>query len=172
MWECESCKERTSSPHLNEGACGYCEGPLRLRLSPEEFAEIAEGISERIAHVGEVLDYDVDSYDISNGEVEVHYSRPACSSGCCGWESGSETFPLSYLFLSDEELKKTEEGRKLDEERQRKERESATRQKRELEEARRRLQQAEAKARTAEQDAAKELKEAQRKLQSLEGQAS
>jgi hypothetical protein len=138
----------------------------------DELKSAVNWIAEQIGRVCNVLDYDMDYFTLDGDEIETHWSRPACSRGCCGWESGSDSFPLSYLLLPDEELKKTEEGRKLEAERKQREAEEAARKKRELEEARRRLQQAQAKARTAEKDAENELKEAQRQLARLEGSAT
>tara|TARA_R110000824_G_scaffold112734_1_gene262063 strand:- start:1061 stop:1480 length:420 start_codon:yes stop_codon:yes gene_type:complete len=127
-------------------------------LSTEALDDLLDELGERISHIGEMFGWEAEYYTIDSNSIELYWTENHCS--CCGTEHHYESFPSSYLTMPDEDIMKTEEGKKVEAARLEAEREKAEA----IRTAERRVAEALKKTQTAEAEAKQRLARAQADL--------
>ena len=135
----------------------------------EELDEFFDVLHKKIEHICDLLDETVGPYTIEAGMIDIEWEEYSCS--CCPPDRGSHSFPTDYLLMSDEEILKTEQGKKAEAQRLRREREAKALKERALRNAQERYNRAKNKIKTAQSEAEKELREAERELARFGGGA-
>ena len=168
-WKCSECGSVSDSAEsCGAETCLWRDCDRQPVLTAEDSSAVAlwaQTIHDNINRVCHLLDYSMDYYEIDEDVVGIYW-RDGSRYGNGG--TVVESFPLDYLCMTDEEVKKTAAGRKAETARVRVEREAAQRKTHELAAAKRQLQQADAKVRTAQKDAERALAEARKRLERLE----